>query len=161
MRIRWMNSGYKPEFYDAELDAESQEYIKKIIGKLGGWPKISEFGKNVPEALWVLVQHVPDLEIIKEMLAAMQRLPKVEVNQKNVARTIDRILTREDQPQLYGTSWKIEHKTQTLSYYPVDDEEHVDERRASMGLDTFTEQKDRAYKSYQEHLDKKTELDRQ
>ena len=154
MRKRWSESGFNAEFYDAELDVENQEYIKKVVEQLGGWPKISEFGEDVPEALWVMVQHVPDTELQKEMVTAMQQLPAEEVIQKNVAKTIDRIRIREGKRQLYGTSFNIDNNTQVLTVDPIEDEEHIDERRAAMGMDSFAAQKERAFKSYQEHLDK-------
>jgi len=52
----------------------------------------------------------------------------------------DRILMREGKKQIYGTQLHSGPKTNgKLELYPIDDEEHVDERRAIVGLQPLAE----------------------
>jgi hypothetical protein len=60
---------------------------------------------------------------------------------------LDRIRTFEGKPQVYGTSFDWDDAGQ-MSPLPIDDAEHVDERRAEVGLeplaDAVTRNRDRA-----------------
>jgi hypothetical protein len=150
MRKKWAENNFNQEFYDADLDIANQKWIKETIDQLEGWPKISEFGEAGADAFWVLVQHTPDLELMKEMLIEMQQLSGSEINTKNIAKTTDRIQIREGKGQLYGTSYTL--RDGVFSVDPIEDEEHIDERRFALGLDSFAEQKERAFSSYEEHL---------
>jgi len=152
MRKKWADSGFNPEFYKKEIDKENQKKIKEIVKSVGGWPKLSEFGEETTNALWVLVQHTPNLKFHKLMLKKMEKLPRSEISFKNIAKTIDRIRRRENKKQLYGTSFTIDLQSGKLRVDPIENEYNIDKRRKKMGLDSFKAQKERAYKSYKEHL---------
>jgi hypothetical protein len=47
----------------------------------------------------------------------------------------DRILTREGNKQVYGTQLRLNQTTQRMELYPIEDEENVDGRRATVGLE--------------------------
>lgn len=84
------------------------------------------------------MQHAyADPDFMKECLALMKQAGEGEVNPANIAFLEDRILTMDDKPQIYGTQFRtIKGVTEP---FPIEDPEHVDERRASVGLDTFAE----------------------
>lgn len=67
----------------------------------------------------------------------MQENPN-EVALQNLARTIDRVRIAEGKLQYYGTHFQPtpDGKYKPL---PIEDEEHVDKRRAAMGLATIAE----------------------
>jgi hypothetical protein len=52
----------------------------------------------------------------------------------------DRVLCAEGQPQRYGTLfWTGSDGTEPLQAQPVDDPDHLDERRAAIGLGPFAD----------------------
>lgn len=148
MRRRWFESGFSADTYDKTIDEENETQLQKIVGEVGGWLKLSVFGKEAVDNAWVLVQHSPNTPFRKEMLAKMKELPDGEVEKKRIAQIEDRIRVSEGKPQLYGTSFKIDLKTKELSYDPIEDIENVNARRASMEMDTFEEHLQRAHDSY-------------
>ncbi len=62
----------------------------------------------------------------------MKHLSPSEFFPKNLAYLEDRVLTAQGKPQLYGTQFQGEGKT--FGPQPIEDEEHLDERRACVGL---------------------------
>lgn len=51
-----------------------------------------------------------------------------------------------DEPQIYGTQFRMVNGL--IEAFPIRDPEYVDERRASMGLATFAENKARILEMY-------------
>ena len=60
---------------------------------------------------------------------------------------IDRVNMNENQPQIYGTQWVQQDGKFLL--YSVEDEEHLDQRRAEVGLSTIAEYKKQIQAAYQ------------
>lgn len=66
----------------------------------------------------------------------------------------DRVNKNDGRPQIYGTQWVQDEGKFLL--YPVEDIEHLDERRSEMGLSTFEEYKRQFQGALQlNHEDKK------
>lgn len=149
MRKHWFESGFSPDVYDKTTDAENELQLQKIVSQIGGWFKLSVFGKETVDNAWVLVQHSPNILFKKEMLAKMKELPDGEIEKKRIAQTEDRIRVAEGKMQLYGTSFKIDLKTGEMTYDPIEDLQNVNARRASMDMDTFEEHLQRAKDSYE------------
>lgn len=69
-----------------------------------------------------------------------------DVKPANIAFLEDRLLTMEDKSQIYGTQFRtIDGVTEP---FPIEDPEHVDKRRASVGLSTFAENEARIKAMY-------------
>ncbi|MEX2405044.1 MAG: DUF6624 domain-containing protein [Candidatus Paceibacterota bacterium] len=147
MRRVWSEHDFSLDHYDAQIDKQSESLVEKVLEKIG-WPKQSQYGKNTPEELWVLVQHLQDIEIQKRALKEMRKLLPDEIDPKLIAKTTDRILIREGKKQLYGTSFNINLEDNTLSVDPIEDSKNINKRRKELGLDTFEEQKKRAFDSF-------------
>jgi hypothetical protein len=64
---------------------------------------------------------------------------KKEIEPGNVALLEDRIRMREGKKQIYGTQLMRNEKTGKYQLYPIEDEEHVDLLRASVGLPPIAE----------------------
>ncbi len=60
-----------------------------------------------------------------------------EVGRKNLAYLIDRVRVNEGSPQLYGSQFTSE--TGKFIPRPIENEEHVDERRREMEMGTLKE----------------------
>ncbi len=149
MRKKWAESGFDSNKYDSKVDETNEKRIKEITDKTG-WPAISAVGKEASTAAWLLVQHAgnnPSFQ--KTILQKMKKLPKKEVDQKQIAKLEDRIRLLEGKKQLYGTSFNINLKTKKLTVGPIYDIKNIDKRRKKLGLDSFEAHKKRAIESYQ------------
>lgn len=129
----------KPPMFDrklldelTEVDEANTKWLKGIIEK-HGWPGKTLVGDDGASAAWLLVQHADrDREFQKKCLALMEAMPAGEVRGENVAYLQDRVLVGEGKPQKYGTqTTEVDGK---FVPSPIEDEEHVDERRKKLGM---------------------------
>lgn len=113
-----------------EVDRNNTARMKEIIREIG-LPIISKVGKKVYQMAWLLAQHADDdIEFQKYYLELMKKAKSGDVLNEDIAYLEDRILRNEDKPQIYGTQLENNGEPQ-----PMEDPEHVDERREKMGLD--------------------------
>jgi hypothetical protein len=78
------------------------------------------------------VQHA-DLTYQEKYFPIMQAAATAgELPIRYVAMLVDRILMRKKLPQLYGS--QLTDESGTLAVYPMEDPQHVDERRAAAGM---------------------------
>lgn len=112
-------------------DRESAQFARDIF-ETHGWPRISEYGADVDENLWLLVQHAP-LSLQREVLPELERLyPDGETSPRNYALLFDRVMQRTRQPQRYGSQYTCQEGEHVL--YEVEDPETLDLLREEMGL---------------------------
>lgn len=132
--------------WDSSIDEENTAYLETIV-ETSGWPTISAIGPEASQAAWLLVQHAdhrPDFQA--HCLELMKALPEGEVSPRNIAYLEDRVRVARGEPQLYGTQF---YKTDgPLRPQPIEDEAHLEERRAAMGLESFEANKQRVIKLY-------------
>ena len=118
----------------AMMDGDKQRTsaLHAIVDKLG-WPSKSQVGDDGAHAAWLLVQHADqDPDFAKRALGLMEPLVKTgEVDARDYAYLYDRVAVHDDRPQRYGTQFKDGYPN------PIEDEAHVDERRAAIGLGTM------------------------
>jgi hypothetical protein len=138
--------GYHPEM--RAVHEENAAVLEDVIGR-NGWPTADLVGEQGAEAAWLIVQHAiswPEFQRrclkLLQCEASAGRIPAWQP-----AMLLDRIRTFEGKPQVYGTSFDWDDAGQ-MSPLPIDDAEHVDERRAEVGLeslaDAVTRHRDRA-----------------
>jgi hypothetical protein len=117
-----------------EIDRRNMTRLEEII-KQKGWPVKSLVGEDASKAAFLILQH-SDLRHQEKYLPLLKEAAKKgEARPADVAMLEDRILIRKGKKQLYGT--QIHSGADTggkLVLDPIEDEEHVDERRASVGL---------------------------
>jgi len=86
-----------------------------------------------------LIQHSPDLEFQKRCLALMEVLVRQDqFAAVHFAYLTDRVLMMEGKPQIYGTQGRFQENG-VIVPHPVEDEEHVNERRKALGLESIEE----------------------
>jgi uncharacterized protein DUF6624 len=116
-----------------EIDTKNMARLEEII-KQHGWPGRSLVGEEAANAGFLILQHA-DLTFQKKYFPLVKEgAGKGEVPPAD-AMLEDRILMREGKKQIYGSA--VQSSPQTggkLELYPIEDEEHVDERRAAVGL---------------------------
>ena len=120
-----------------EIDEAHTARMKEIVDEYG-WPGYSLVGEDGSDAAWVLVQHSGDLAFQKRCLSLLTTAAEAgEADRRHVAYLTDRVLVAEDKPQLYGTQFKPEGGR--MVPFPIQDEDHVDQRRAEVGLSPLEE----------------------
>lgn len=117
----------------ARIDHDNTEWMKAVLARYG-WPGKSLVGKDGASAAWLFVQHADmDKPFQKEAIKLLEAaVAKGEAESKDLAYLTDRILVGEGKPQRYGTQYhEVEGKRVPQ---PIEDAEHVDARRALVGL---------------------------
>lgn len=129
-----------------KLDAQNTADTKNLLKKYE-WFKISIFGHEADNQGWLIVQHADlDNKFQKEVLARLEKLyPIQETKPANYAYLFDRVASSFNdpshrKPQRYGTQGQCVGPGQ-WEPWPIEDEAHVDKRRAVMGLNTMAEYK--------------------
>jgi hypothetical protein len=113
-------------------DLANTKWLQVVVEK-HGFPTRSLVGRDGANAAWLLVQHADhDSKFQRRCLDLMAQLPQGEFAPQDLAYLTDRVLLAEGQPQRYGTQFSlIDGKCIPR---PLEDEAHVDERRAAIGL---------------------------
>ncbi len=120
-----------------KIDEDNTAWLAEVIEQ-HGWPGKTEVGEDGAHSAWLLVQHADrNREFQKKCLELMKAEPEGEVAGKDIAYLTDRVLCAEDKPQLYGT--QLIQQDGKMVPRPIEDEEHVDERRAAVGLQPLAE----------------------
>ncbi len=52
---------------------------------------------------------------------------------------VDRVRVGNDEPQLYGTQWRLDENGEWTPATPIENEDEVDQRRSDVGLGTLDE----------------------
>lgn len=127
----------RSEEWDESVDEENTARLKEVVAQ-GGWPTISQVGLDASQAAWLLVQHADhDPQFQKQCLKLMKTLPDTEVSPRNIAYLEDRVRVNTDRDQLYGTQFFGQGSN--FGPRPIENVEHIDERRKSMGLEPYAE----------------------
>lgn len=131
--------------WDNSVDQTNQERLMEIVHE-SGWPTIPKVGAKASHAAWLLVQHAPALEFMERCLDLMEALPVGEVRPADIAYLKDRVLMLNGRNQIYGTQFQGSGKE--MHVWPIDDVNHVDQRRADAGLSSFAENEARLRELY-------------
>lgn len=135
------NRAMQGETWDSSVDVVNTERLKAIVKKYG-WPTISRFGIEASQAAWLIAQHADhDVDFQSYCLQLMKNENPDNLNLTHVAYLDDRVRVNQGHLQLYGTQFfgtGAEFKPR-----PIEDEEHLDERRAKVGLGSFEEYKNK------------------
>jgi len=120
-----------------ENDRVREARLEKIIAEKG-WPRISQVGHRAANRAWLIAQHGSN-DFLKRCLVMMKAAAvDGEIAPDNLALSIDRVLTQDKQKQIYGSQFQTNEDGKTF-LLPVEDIEHIDERRAAMGMEPFSE----------------------
>ena len=124
------------------VDKIHENRMKEIIAQ-HGWPGKALVGSDGSNKAWLVVQHCsPSFQ--EECLPLLERAVAAgEATGKNYAYLLDRVRMHQGKPQIYGTQFR------NHELWMLEDPEHVDERRRSVGLGTlaeYTEQMNKLYK---------------
>ena len=134
-----------------EADAQNTMWLDDIINQVG-WPTKSLVGEEGAQAAFLIVQHSPALQFQKKCLQLLEEAVRQnEADGINLAYLTDRIRISEGKPQIYGTQGQTS-ATGSITPFPIEDEEHVDERRGAIGLEPIAEYFKNMNESYKTNL---------
>lgn len=124
----------------AAIHNENAMNLAKIIDKIG-YPTIKKVGREAYAAAWLIIQHaIEQPDFMKRCAALLQlEVERNEADPMHLAYLLDRINVMEGKPQLYGTQYDWD-KNGELNPNLLDDIHKVNDRRASLGLNSIDEQ---------------------
>ncbi len=123
------------ELWRVATHADSLNLIKvnKILDK-HGWLGPQVVGSKGNDALFLVIQHA-DPKTQNYYLPVLQEAVKNgNARGSQLALLTDRVALGNGKKQIYGSQLMQDPKTQTYMLSPLEDPDHVDERRAKMGL---------------------------
>lgn len=143
LRKRLISTQKLSDGYNPEMEALHNKHAKELdrLMDIYGFPTVDKVGKEASEAAWLIIQH--SIGRPKFMRKCLLLLEQAVADQKAdpilLAYLIDRIAVLEGRPQPYGTQFDWDENG-TLSPNKYDDISFVNERRASLGLNSLEEQ---------------------
>jgi hypothetical protein len=138
VRTRWIKDQTNQTLRDevAAIDAKNVARMREII-KEYGWPTFSLVGVKAANNAWLIAQH-GGKEFLHETLPLMKAaLDKKEMLGQNYALSVDRTRIQDGLKQLYGSQFNT--KEGKCEPQPIEDPDHVDERRKAVGLEPLAE----------------------
>lgn len=114
-----------------DLDAANSQWLLATVSRYG-WPGHAMANTDAAHAAWLLAQHSPS-DMQEFFLPLMVEAVKAgDADPADAAYLIDRVRVRQLRGQLYGTQYELTGDDLRLS--PVENPDHLDQRRASVGL---------------------------
>lgn len=136
IRMRDINASPKeqPELAKQmeSTDIRLTSKLKQIVAA-HGWPTIALVGAKASEAAGLILIHSRDHDWQAQLLPSLQQLAEQEkIFGDQVATLTDKILVARGKPQRFGTQFKFANGKMIIE--PVEDPQHLEERRAKYGL---------------------------
>jgi hypothetical protein len=114
------------------IDADNTAWLKTVL-PADGWFRNSRDGANVGGNAFLIVQHSPDPDFQKLVLARMAPLLAMkEVSPQSYALLYDRVTLRETGKQQFGSQAGCDNGKMAMA--PMDEPEKVQERRDAIGF---------------------------
>jgi hypothetical protein len=134
-------TGRLPDDLGAEwhrIDTANTEWLNDLVDTRG-WPGHSLVGEDGAQAAWLLAQHADQRRDLQRKFLDLLRAAVAdgEAEPHHLAYLEDRVRVADGRPQLYGTQFTAIGKD--LAPSPIEDADHLDERRAAAGLPPFAE----------------------
>jgi len=128
---------YAPEMEQVHL--ENATRLSRIVEQ-HGWPGISLVGEEGAQAAWLIAQHAISNPAFQQACLAhiVRAVQENEVPPSYFAFLTDRVLFNQRKPQQFGTVFDWDEDDE-ITPWTIEDEENVDERRASVGLPPLNE----------------------
>ncbi len=122
----------------AQKDAENLAKVTAILDTRG-WVGPDLVGNDGSNAIFLVIQHA-NLPTQQKYLPVMRAAVKEKkARPSDLAMLEDRVALGEGRRQTYGSQLRSNPKTGKYELSPLDDPDHVDERRADVGLPPLAE----------------------
>jgi hypothetical protein len=118
-----------------DIDTQNGRRLSEILDT-HGWPGNRLVGKPAASAAWLLAQHQDNDSALQQRCLDLLKdaVSRDDASGTDLAYLTDRVRTHQGQPQIYGTQLHGDAGGQQVPF-PVADPDHLDERRAALGLD--------------------------
>ncbi|MGC4129299.1 MAG: hypothetical protein QM564_07005 [Bergeyella sp.] len=121
-----------------EIDRKNIKIVTQIIDSLG-WLGKDKIGEVANTALFIVIQHAPELSIRDKYLPIMKEAAKKgNVDKGQLAYVIDRGELVNNRKQIYGTQYSIDENGKAFIENLIDPK-NVNARRKSMNLYSIEE----------------------
>jgi hypothetical protein len=132
-----LGDGYHPRM--EVVHKRNAARLKEIIAE-HGWPGRALVGDDGAFAAWRMAQHsIGDPPLQRLCFNVLEDAARRgDVSPQHPAYLLDRIRMYEGKPQIYGTQFMPNREGDTVPW-KIEDPEHVDERRATIGLRPLAE----------------------
>ena len=119
-----------------KIDTDNLAQLDAIVAA-HGFPTKAMVGMKGVGAAWTVVQHNDLAAHIRYQPMLEKAMEAGDLEPALYATFYDRVMTGQNKPQLYGTQF---HEVNgELVPFPIEDEAHVEERRAKMGMQPLAE----------------------
>lgn len=120
------------------IDCSNTAWLKVQLKEIH-WFDIPTYGAEADTAAWHLVQHADrEPAFQRHMLKELEALPPGKTDRKRIGYLWDRVAIADKRLQRYGTQGQCTDKG-TWKPNEVEDPEHLDERRAQLGMKPMAE----------------------
>lgn len=117
------------------VDAESTAWLKATL-RQSGWPSANRTNPDLAFQVWLLTQHADaDTALQACVLDLIGQQKSTMREEQSFAYLTDRVRLAQAQPQVYGTQVDYDAAQNRAAPRPLQDPEHVNERRARIGLE--------------------------
>jgi hypothetical protein len=127
-------TGRDSAHYMALIDSSNQAMVTALIDKYG-WPGKAFVGAMGNNTVFLVIQHADLATQEKYLPLMMQSVADSQSRLCDLALLQDRVLMRRGKKQIYGSQVVPDKNTGAMMIYPIEDEAHVNERRAKAGLE--------------------------
>jgi len=117
----------------AATDARNLQVITALLDR-HGWPTTAEVGRMGTNTVFLVIQHSNLATMEKYFPMAKQAMERSDLSKPNFALLQDRLLMWQGKPQIYGSQLKGDANGKMV-FHDIEDEAHVDERRAAIGME--------------------------
>jgi hypothetical protein len=120
-----------------KIDKPNTARLSEIFDQ-SGFPSAKEVGKDGVEAFLLILQHAPDEALRRKCLKPVKKaFKRTEITPSEFAGYVDRLLVRQNKPQIYGSNFDFKEGKLVMS--AVKDRKNLDKRRRKIGLPTIEE----------------------
>lgn len=121
-----------------QVDSANTVQVSQILDTYG-WLGDKEVGIQGNQAIFLVIQHA-DIDVQEKYLPMMRDAQKAgKARGADLALLEDRVLMRNGKKQIYGSQLSTDSKTNQTYFFPIEDVDRVDERRAAVGLQPMAE----------------------
>ncbi|MEP7009231.1 MAG: DUF6624 domain-containing protein [Acidobacteriota bacterium] len=126
----------------AEVDGRNLARFRDIVAQRG-WPGRALVGADGAQAAFLLAQHADSDPVFQRLCLTRlgEALARGDAAPSQLAYLTDRVRMAAGEPQVYGTQFR--EVAGRLEPFPIEDAEHVDRRRAEVGLGPLAEYAER------------------
>lgn len=118
------------------IDVANMKRLAEIIDAYG-WPGL-RFAGRASRTAFLVLQHADHDSQVRYLPLLRDAVKRNDALGSQLAMLEDRVRVADGRPQWYGTQLSAP-KGGTLHFSPIEDESHVDERRAAVGLQPLAE----------------------